>query len=119
RDGEYVAQCTVSDMKGGTASSSILVRIGTVTTFLAEGQVRNPDGTPVQRALIKSGARFTYSDRDGRYRLSRLSAGRQTLSGVLDGFNVMNAGFDNPLTVDPNASGCDFIALPYSLYSIT
>jgi len=117
--GEYVARCTVSDMKGGTASSSVLIRVGTVTTFLAEGHVRYPDGTPVEGAVIKSGARFTYSDTDGRYRLSRLSAGRQTLSGVLDGYNLMNSGFDNPLTVGPNASGCDFVALPFDLNSVT
>jgi hypothetical protein len=117
--GEYVARCTVSDMKGGVTSSSVLVRVGSVTTFLAEGHVRHPDGTPVEGAAIKSGLRFTYSDSDGRYRLSRLTAGRQTLSGVLDGYSIMSSGFDNPLTTGPSATGCDFIALPFSLNNVT
>jgi hypothetical protein len=69
--------------------------------------------------LVKAGARFSYTDSDGTYRVSRLSAGRQTMSAVLDGFNVLNAGFENPVTVGPNAAGLDFVALPFSLNSIT
>ena len=119
RDGEYVARCTVTDMKGGTASASITIRVGAVTTFLIDGHVRDSSGAPVEGALVKSGARFTYSNSDGSYRLSRLPAGRQTMVGVLDGFSLYNAGFENPVTVGPNASGADFVALGSSLNSIT
>lgn len=119
RDGEYVARCTVTDMKGGTASASITIRVGAVTTFLIEGHVRDSSGAPVEGALVKSGARFTYSNSDGSYRLSRLPAGRQTMVGVLDGFNLYNAGFENPVTVGPSATGADFVAVASSLNSIT
>src|SRR5206468_446768 len=88
-------------------------------TFIIEGHVRDSSGAPVEGALLKSGARFTYSDSDGRYRLSRLPAGRQTMVGVLDGFNLYNAGFENPVVVGPNATGSDFIAVGSSLNSIT
>jgi len=114
-NGEYVARCTVSDMKGGAASASVIMRVGTVTTFRVEGTVRGPNGNAVQGALVKAGARFSYSDSDGSYRVSRLTAGRQTLSGVMDGFTLFNSSFDNPLTVGPSASGLDFTALPFSL----
>ena len=119
RDGEYVARCTVTDMKGGTASASVIIRVGAVATFLVEGHVRNSAGQPVEGALVKAGARFGYTDSDGTYRVSRLSAGRQTMSAVLDGFNILNAGFENPVTVGPNAAALDFVALPFSLNSIT
>jgi hypothetical protein len=69
--------------------------------------------------LIKAGSRSTYTDSDGTYRLSRLNAGRQTLIGVLESFGVINAGFENPITVGPNASGLDFAVLPDDLNSIT
>jgi len=118
RDGEYVARCTVSDMKGGTASASIIVRVGTVTTFLLEGHVRN-GSTPLEGVLVKSGLRFTYTDTDGAYHLSRLTAGRQTLAAVADGFNFFDAGFENPFAVGPSATGLDFAAIPVSVSSIT
>src|SRR5439155_26600034 len=69
--------------------------------------------------LTKFGSRFTYCNRDGFYRFSRLPADHQTMVGVLDGFSLYNAGFENPVTVGPNATGADFIALGSSLNSIT
>jgi hypothetical protein len=118
RDGEYVVRCTASDMKGGAASASVVVRVGTVTTFAIEGTVER-DGAPVEGALVKAGSRFTYSNSDGTYRLTRLAAGRQIIQGVLDGFNLVNAGFENPVTVGPNASGANLVALPEHWNALT
>ncbi len=117
--GEYVARCTVTDMKGGTASASVVLRVGTVTTFLAAGRVLRA-GTPVEGVLVKAGpGRFSYSDSDGTYRVSRVAAGRQTMTAVYEGFNVLNAGFENPVTFGPGASGLDFTAMSDALNSYT
>ena len=116
--GEYVVRCTASDMKGGTASDSVLVRIGTFSTFTVEGTVRR-DGLAVEGALIKAGSRFTYTDSDGTYRLTRLIAGRQSISGALDGFSLINGGFENPVVVGPSRVGADFVAIPEDLNALT
>ncbi len=118
RDGEYVARCTVTDMKGATASASVMVRVGTVTTFLVSGRVMGL-AAPLEGVLVKMGSRFTYTDSDGTYRLSRLTAGRQTLTPILERYNVLSGGFDNPVTVGPSIDGLDFVALPDSLNAIT
>jgi hypothetical protein len=116
--GEYVAHCIVSDMKGGTAGASVVIRVGTVTTFAVQGTVRY-NGLPLEGAYIKSGSRYTFSNSDGSYYLSRLSAGRNTVSAILDGYKIFNAGFENPVTLGPSAMGLDFAAVPFSLNSVT
>ena len=116
--GEYVAHCIVTDMKGGTAGASVVIRVGTVTTFAVQGTVRS-NGVPLEGAYVKSGSRYTFSNTDGSYYLSRLSAGRQTVSVVLDGYKIFNAGFENPVTLGPNVTGSDFEAIPFSLNSVT
>jgi hypothetical protein len=118
RDGEYIARCTVTDMKGATASDSVIVRAGTVSTFFIEGHVMR-GGIPVEGALISTGLRFAYSDSDGAYRIPRLTAGRYTISGVIDGYDLVNAGFENPITLGPESSGNDFEAIPATLNSFS
>jgi hypothetical protein len=73
----------------------------------------------MEGVLVKAGSRFSYSDSDGHYRISRLAAGRQTLSAVADGLTILNSSFDNPITVGPSAVGLDFVALTFGLNSIT
>ena len=116
--GEYVVRCTVTDMKGGTASASVVVRVGTVSTFMVSGRV-TVDGHPVEGVLVKAGNRSSYTDSEGRYRISRLAAGRPVLSASQDRFDYFNAGFDNPPSVGPSATGLDFIGLSDSLDAIT
>ncbi len=117
-EGEYVVRCAVTDMKGGTASATVIVGVGTVATYLAEGTVWR-DGAGAEGVLVKAGSRFTYTDSDGRYRLSRLGAGRQTLLAVLEAFDVLNASFENPVALGSDAAGLDFVALPSDLNSIS
>lgn len=118
RAGAYIARCTVNDMKGGTASRFVAVRVGTNTTLAIYGGVRR-DGLPVEGALISTGTRFTYTDSGGAYQIPGLSAGRYTLSGVLDGYDLVNSHFDNPVSVTSSADGLDFIAIPSQLNSFT
>ena len=118
RDGDYVARCTVTDMKGGTASASTIVRAGTVTTFTVGGRVLK-SGAPAEGVLVKAGSRFSYTDSDGTYRITRLNAGRQTMSAILEQYNVLNAGFENPITIGSNTNGLDFAVLPDSLNAVS
>lgn len=116
--GEYVARCTVTDMKGGTASASVVVRVGTVATFMVSGQI-SMNGRPVEGVLVKAGTRFSYTDSDGTYRISRLAAGRPVVSAALERFNFFNAGFENPPSVGPSATGLNFVGLSDALNGIT
>ena len=117
--GEYVVRCTVTDMKGGRASASTVVRVGAVSTFLVEGRVTR-NGAPVEGAVVRAiASRVGYSDSDGTYRISRLVAGRYTISAILEGFDVLNGGFENPMSLGPNVAGADLIAVPDSLNAIT
>jgi len=118
RAGVYVARCTVSDMKGGTASRSAMVWVATNSTISMHGQVLR-DGLPLEGALISTGTRFTYTDSDGSYRITRLSPGRYTLSGVYDGYDLINSRFDNPISVTSSTDGLDFVTIPSHLNSFT
>jgi hypothetical protein len=115
---EYVTRCTVTDMKGGTASASIVVRVGTITTFVASGRV-TAGGSPLEGVLVKAGARFSYTDSDGTFRITRLTGTRPIVTAVRERFNVLNAGFENPIGAGANFAGLDFIALPDSLNALT
>ena len=118
RAGVYVARCTVSDTKGGTASDSVMVSVGTNSTLSLSGRVLR-DGAPVEGALISTGTRFTYTDSAGRYQIPRVSPGRYTLSGVLDGYDLINSSFDNPISVTNSANGLDFVTIASRLNSFT
>ncbi len=106
--GEYVVRCTVTDMKGGTASDSVIVRVGSPTTFRISGTVKT-NSTPVEGVRVfVSSTRMTYTDSDGTYNLVGLPAGTYTLSASLDGYVFTNVVFSNPVSVGPSATGKDF-----------
>lgn len=112
--GHYVVRCTVSDMKGRTAVRSILVTVGTPTTFTASGRVLDDYGQPVAGVRVHNGLtggtyRGNYTDDDGRYTLTGLAAGSYTLGAVAGNFTAAaTAGFTNPVTVGPSQSNLDF-----------
>ena len=51
-DREYVVRCTASDGKGGTASSSLVVKVGAPKTTRIEGRVLL-DGKPLADAVVR------------------------------------------------------------------
>jgi len=109
--GEYVVRCTVTDMKGGTASDSVIVTIGSPTTYRISGHVTLPDGTPLQDArLYVSSTRQTYSDSDGTYSLVGLPAGTYTVSASLENYSFVSSGFTNPVSVGPSKTDNNFVA---------
>ncbi len=106
--GEYVVRCTVTDMRGGVASDSLIVKVGTPTTYRISGQILT-NGVPVQGVRVYVAAnRMTYTDSDGTYNLVGLPAATYTIDAQLDGYALYHPIFTNPISVGPNASGIDF-----------
>lgn len=106
--GEYVVRCSVSDMKGGVASDSAIVRIGSPSTYQISGLVTD-NSLPVEGVRVYvSSTRMAYTDSDGTYNIVGLPAGSYTVSTSLYGYNFTNT-FSNPVSVGPNATDKNFI----------
>ena len=109
--GVYAVQCTVSDMRGGWTRKTVLITVGTPTTFNISGTVT--DGVnPVRDVTIHSGTVSNTSgkavtDSDGNYTITRLAAGSYTLTAVLDAL-TFTPGFTNPVVVGPSVTGMNF-----------
>jgi hypothetical protein len=108
--GEYLVRCVVSDMKGGTASKWMIIRVGAPSTFRILGRVATP-AAPVQGARIYvSTTRMGYTDSDGNYAIVGLPAGAYTVSAGLYNYTFAPANFTNTVSVGPNATDIDFLA---------
>ncbi len=99
-NGDYLVQCTVSDMRGGLARASIPVRVGTGSNlFRVSGRVL-ADGEPVLGALVSAGAgRLALTDSDGSFVIPGLSSGTYTLTARKDALPFTPVGFSNPIRV--------------------
>ncbi|MEY2410793.1 MAG: hypothetical protein QOF48_3463 [Verrucomicrobiota bacterium] len=111
--GEYLIQCTVSDMKGGTARDSVLVRVASPTTFRISGRVLRLDQRPLAGIRVSADATHSaWSDSDGTYAITGLAPGSYTLSAletVSASPTFIHPFFGNPVIVGPNAANLDFI----------
>lgn len=113
--GQYVVRCTVSDMKGGSASDSVLVTIGSPTTvFTIAGRVLDSGGQPVAGVRVHNGLTGTsyrgdYTDSLGRYRITNLPAGSYSLAAAQPGATIAPANFANPQSVGPDRADRDFL----------
>lgn len=118
--GEYLVRCTASDMKGGTASDSVLVRVGNPATVRLAGRVLR-DGQPVGGVRVSvSNTKLTYTDSDGTYVLPGLTKGTYTVAAAAEGLLFTKNGFTNPLNLLANRTGLDFTAsLPGDLELVT
>lgn len=108
--GEYVVRCEVSDMKGGVGSQSVIVRIGSPTTYRIAGQVQTSTGPLPGVRVSVSSTRMAWTDSDGTYAITGLPAGNYTASASLENYSFSVTGFTNTVSVGPNASGIDFVA---------
>ncbi|MGL5019802.1 MAG: Calx-beta domain-containing protein [Luteolibacter sp.] len=121
--GHYQVLCTASDMKGGRTTRSILVTVGTPTTFTVRGNVKGPDSLPLEGVYVANYApsnatshpnsdtfRGTWTDSDGNYTLTGLTTGSYTISPNLYPNVFTSSGFTNPVTVGPNSIGRNFIS---------
>lgn len=118
--GEYVVRCTVSDMKGGTASRHVLVRIGSPNTVRIAGRILR-GGQPVPGIRVEvSNTKQAVTDSNGEYLLAGLARGSYTVKAIADGLLFTRQGFVNPLSVQSNLGGIDFeAALPGDLVGLT
>jgi PKD domain len=99
---------TATDMKGGLSSRSVLLRVGSPTTFRLSGRVL-AGGQPLAEVRVTDGTRSAYSDDDGTFTLVGVPAGSPTLSAIKPGFSFA-AGFANPVAVSANVANLDFTA---------
>jgi len=110
--GEYAVRCVVSDMRGGTAQHTLVVRVGNPAVFRISGHVTDVRSQPMSGALITAGSRSVFADADGSYVIPGLSAGSYTVSALepLRGaVEFVHPFFGNPVNLGPSAQNIDFI----------
>ena len=108
--GNYMVRCEVSDMKGKIAASSVLITVGGGSGLTATGFVYDNASQPLVNVLVNNGLtgssfRGFYTNSDGAYTVTGLTAG-STLNALLEGFTFA-------------ASGANFIGTPLPAVSIT
>ncbi|MFN7561561.1 MAG: Calx-beta domain-containing protein, partial [Prosthecobacter sp.] len=119
--GHYQVLCTASDMKGKRTTKSILITVGTPSTFTVSGTITGTDSLPLEGVYVANYApsnntshtnsatfRGTWTDSDGNYTLTRLAAGSYTISPGLYPLVFTADGFANPLTVGPSTTAKNF-----------
>lgn len=110
-NGEYLVQCTASDMKGGVARAHAVVRIGSPTTLRVSGRI-TADGEPVTGARVSANAdRYTFTDSAGRYTLTGLNPATYTLVATLDRTAFEAVSFTNPVNLTASRTHLDFAAV--------
>jgi PKD repeat protein len=113
---DYVVRCTATDMKGGTASASVIVTVmpaqpSNTQRYRISGRVTS-GGQPVQDVKITvAGESPVLTDSDGTYTLVNLLRGSYQINAFKPGlYFVMRSG-PNRVTVGPNhATGIDLLA---------
>lgn len=108
--GEYVVRCTVSDLKGGRSSDTVVIRAGAPSTMRLAGRVLL-DGKPVPGVRVyTSNTKSTWTDDDGTYVLAGLAKGSYTVRASADGLLFTRKGFTNPINLQANRADIDFEA---------
>lgn len=101
--GEYVVRCTVSNMKGGTASKAIMVRIGQSNAARIVGRVQanSTSLAGVVVSAIGGGKVLTgETSSDGTYQITNVPAGTYSLKAVMQDFKF-GPQFSSPVSVKP------------------
>lgn len=112
RTGDYRVQCTVSDLRGGVARASVVIRVGSPTTYRLSGRVTRL-GQPLGGIRVGAGqarpGNPALTDTDGSYTLTGLTRGTYTLTATTPGGErLVPSGFQNPLSVSRDVEGLDF-----------
>jgi hypothetical protein len=111
--GDFVVRCVVSDMRGGTASASVVVRVGDPGTLRISGQILQ-DGEPVPNVRVfASGTRQVFTDSDGSYVLTGLATGKVTLSAKAPGLFFTHPAFANPVDLQSDLEEMNFDATAF------
>ncbi len=108
--GEYVVRCEVTDMKGGSSSDYVVVRVGSPTTLRISGTVTE-NGQPLEGVRVStSNTKQTFTGADGTYVLTGMARGTYNLTARREGVLFSRQGFTNPLNLTASRTGADFIA---------
>lgn len=80
------------------------------TTYLIRGRVLLGD-QPLAGVAVSSGAITVQTDSVGNFALSGLAAGSYSVTASYPGYTFANAGFINPVSVGPDATNINFVAV--------
>ncbi len=109
---KYVVRCTASDMKGGTASRSIIIDLGNQEMEQISGRVTLHDGKPLQDVKVGIGDKdYILTDSDGNYTLVNLHRTRYTVQANRLGY-VVEPVVKVPSIMSGPESRFDFVAFP-------
>ena len=102
-NGNRTVRCTVSDGRGGTATGTIIIKVGGQTLFTIAGAVKNVSGNPMLGVTVSAGgARTDVTDTSGNYTITNLPAGNYTLTATKTGLTInLASGTTNPIAVGP------------------
>ena len=79
-DRDFVVRCSVTDMKGGSASKLLLVTLGHPARCRVAG-VLTDEGKPLANVLVKADSTHTtFTDSDGSFALTDLKAGKYRIT---------------------------------------
>jgi Calx-beta domain/PKD domain len=117
--GTYVVTCTVSDMKGGTATRNQLITVGNGGgKFTISGRVTQ-DGAGLAGVIVNANsANGVITDSDGRYLIPNLAAGTYVMTPLLYGFTFTEL-FNNSALIGPNFQGANFEAASTPVVTLT
>jgi|GEM_PF-2559793 len=116
--GVYSVTCTASDKKGGVNSQTVVVTVGSPTTFTISGKVRDSSLVPIQGVIVKWGTAISITDDNGDYLISNIGVGSNSLVAYKHLHTITPNGFSNPIIVGPSASNINFTAQgPYTITS--
>ena len=122
--GVYRVRVTVSDLRGRTSGSTVLVRVGMAAgpapraQNVLTGRVLDALGAPMPGVRVGHGAAWTWTDADGTYALAGLDAlPRALVASKPGGWSFAPVAFANPLSPAPLTRGADFRGAP-AAYSI-
>lgn len=95
--------CTVSDMKGGTARRHVVVNVGNHGRGIVTGRI-TANGQPLAGVRVTSdNGKYCFTDSNGDYAISDLTAGARTLTATLAGY-TFTPSFTNPVTAVANST---------------
>lgn len=109
-NGSYVVTCTVSDMKGGTATRSKLIIVGSGNSrYTISGRITQQGAGLADVIVTANGANGVVTDSNGYYTIPNLAANTYTMTPLRYGYTFGEI-FNNSVTVGPNFTGADFVA---------